>query len=259
MTSDPFISLFIALSAAHVIGDFVLQTRTDAERKNEPLVLIKHAGLVAAASYILAGMWSVWIIPLGIFLSHALVDPVKFVLAKRLKNTVRMQLGLFLGDQLVHIAVLLFIVWRVTTAVPAAHITWTGLFGEAYNVVLVITGGAVVITKVGGICIGMIVQPYLDQIESQLEKSENNRRGLTEGGKVIGYLERFLIFVFIVGGFPLGIGFLITAKSVFRFGEVSNPANRMEAEYIIIGTLMSFAYAVTVGYLIYMILGIVNI
>ena len=37
----------------------------------------------------------------------------------------------------------------------------------------------------------------------------------------------------------VGIGFLIAAKSVFRFGELTSPDRRKQAEYIIIGTLFS--------------------
>lgn len=46
---------------------------------------------------------------------------------------------------------------------------------------------------------------------------------------------------------PSAIGFLIAAKSVFRFGELSDRANRLEAEYITIGTLLSFAIGVAVS------------
>jgi uncharacterized membrane protein (DUF485 family) len=41
---------------------------------------------------------------------------------------------------------------------------------------------------------------------------------------------------------------LITAKSIFRFGEIKERQNRLEAEYIIIGTLMSFGYAIFIAY-----------
>jgi len=36
-------------------------------------------------------------------------------------------------------------------------------------------------------------------------------------------------------------------KSLFRFGEIKDPANRKEAEYILIGTLLSFGFALAVG------------
>ncbi|MFO7738926.1 MAG: hypothetical protein R6V46_10655, partial [Desulfatiglandaceae bacterium] len=43
------------------------------------------------------------------------------------------------------------------------------------------------------------------------------------------------------------IGFLIAAKSIFRFGEVSKPERRKEAEYILIGTMLSFLIAIVTG------------
>ena len=45
----------------------------------------------------------------------------------------------------------------------------------------------------------------------------------------------------ILGGLPEGIGFLIAAKSVLRFGTVREEAKL--SEYVIIGTLASFGWA----------------
>jgi hypothetical protein len=61
-------------------------------------------------------------------------------------------------------------------------------------------------------------------------------------------LERALIFLFILVGEPAGLGFLVAAKSIFRFGELKDTAQRMQAEYIMIGTLWSFAYGIAVSY-----------
>ena len=58
-----------------------------------------------------------------------------------------------------------------------------------------------------------------------------------------------MIFVLILAGQPSAIGFLIGAKSLFRFGEIGAGASRKEVEYIIIGTLMSFLVALVVSYL----------
>ncbi len=35
---------------------------------------------------------------------------------------------------------------------------------------------------------------------------------------------------------------------ILRFGEIKDRENRMEAEYIIIGTLMSFGYGIFIAY-----------
>jgi hypothetical protein len=59
----------------------------------------------------------------------------------------------------------------------------------------------------------------------------------------IGWLERFLAMLLILIGQPTGIGFLIAAKSILRFGEIKESRHRKVAEYIIIGTFLSFGWA----------------
>jgi len=106
--------------------------------------------------------------------------------------------------------------------------------------------------RVGGVLIGQWVQPYLDEIQRKSDAKINGpdvSRGLTNGGRTIGQWERALIFLFVCTGQFGSIGFLVAAKSIFRFGELKDRDNRMEAEYITIGTLMSFGWAITVGYL----------
>lgn len=49
-------------------------------------------------------------------------------------------------------------------------------------------------------------------------------------------------------------GFLITAQSILRFSETKKESGRKEAEYILIGTLISFAFAILTGLLINQIL-----
>ena len=61
------------------------------------------------------------------------------------------------------------------------------------------------------------------------------------GGEAIGLLERTMIFLLILVGQPAGVGFLIAAKSILRFEETRD--SNIASEYIIIGTLASFAWA----------------
>jgi hypothetical protein len=105
------------------------------------------------------------------------------------------------------------------------------------------------------VCIpgGWIVARGLKRFTTQLGQAPGEgepapiERGFSGGGAMIGRLERLLIYLFVMAGEPSGIGFLIAAKSVFRFGELSDKANRLEAEYITIGTLMSFAVGLTLS------------
>jgi len=70
---------------------------------------------------------------------------------------------------------------------------------------------------------------------------------LSEAGKWIGIFERILVFTFVIVNHFEGIGFLIAAKSILRFSDIKGDSMRKEAEYILIGTLMSFASSILVG------------
>ena len=52
-----------------------------------------------------------------------------------------------------------------------------------------------------------------------------------------------MILMLVLAGQPDGIGFLIAAKSILRFNELARDADRRVSEYVIIGTLASFAWA----------------
>jgi len=92
---------------------------------------------------------------------------------------------------------------------------------------------------------GWGINVFLSRYESDIEKE----KGLKNAGTYIGWLERFLIVTFVWAGEISAIGFIIAAKSVFRFGEIKDRENRKLAEYILIGTLASFSLALAVAYL----------
>ena len=87
------------------------------------------------------------------------------------------------------------------------------------------------------------MKPFSDQLGDEGEK------GLTGGGHYIGYLERSLIILLVLSGYPDAVGFLIAAKSILRFGEINKSENRKMSEYIIIGTFMSFGWALLIAFL----------
>ncbi|ROT09690.1 hypothetical protein EEL49_04750 [Muribaculaceae bacterium Isolate-104 (HZI)] len=73
-------------------------------------------------------------------------------------------------------------------------------------------------------------------------------KGLPNAGKWIGYLERILILTFIFTGNIEGVGFLLAAKSVFRFGELNRAKDIKTTEYVLIGTFASFTIAIMLGF-----------
>ncbi|MCX5737477.1 MAG: hypothetical protein NTZ61_03080, partial [Proteobacteria bacterium] len=92
---------------------------------------------------------------------------------------------------------------------------------------------------------GSFIEKATLQWRAQLRDAED--RGLARGGLWIGRLERSLIILFVLVGRYEAIGFLIAAKSVLRFGEVSRPGQRGEAEYVLVGTLASLLLALLTG------------
>lgn len=83
--------------------------------------------------------------------------------------------------------------------------------------------------------------------EQDEAKIEHIFRGLPDGGRYIGWLERILVMLFVLSGYPQGIGFLIAAKSILRFGDIKNWHQRAATEYVIIGTFMSFVWAMVIA------------
>src|SRR5690606_21609240 len=102
----------------------------------------------------------------------------------------------------------------------------------------------VFITVVSGILIKELMHNWTKTL------NESNEDSLINAGKYIGMLERMLVFIFVITGHWEGIGFLVAAKSVFRFGDLKESKNRKLTEYILIGTLLSFAIALFTGLLV---------
>ena len=218
-------STLAALLVAHVAADFLLQTRGMVARKKEPQVLFLHGLIVLATAYAALGRIDVWE-PAALAAAHVLIDGIKV-------HALPDRLASFLGDQAAHLATL------VAVAVYAPGLYAGGLWAEItwLPAVMTLAAGFNVATVAGGHAVAYLVGQWsadLDQTES-----------LPNAGRWIGLLERGIIFVLILAGQPGGIGFLIAAKSVLRFD-----ADRKQTvtEYVIIGTLASFGWAMVAGW-----------
>lgn len=220
------IETFTALLFAHVLADFVLQTSWMAERKRNPGVLLVHGALVLLTAHIALGV-VVSSALLALTAAHILIDAVKtWVLPDRL--------WAFLADQLAHLATLFAVaLWFPGLWHAGAWASWPPLLHG-----MAALAGAILTTRAGGFAVGLLMQEH--------KATDTLPLGLDNGGKTIGYLERGLIFALVIVGQPAGIGFLIAAKSVLRFGAVQE--DRSASEYVIIGTLASFGWALVTAY-----------
>jgi len=243
------LKLACALVTAHLLADFVFQSDQDVANERKTAVLAKRALLAAGLSYLLVGDGRAWFVPVVIGLAHALMARIK--ISWKHNGT-----GLFLADQVAHLSVIMGAAWLSPKFCPVASL-WLNLWGVAFLKILGMASGLILTTHVGGVLVGIWVQPYLGDMTKQkpeggkpiLAAGNESQRGLAKGGRSIGRWERGLIFFLVMIGKPEAVAFLVAAKSIFRFGELNNRENRAEAEYITIGTLMSFTWGLVVSWL----------
>ncbi len=248
MTSSAEI-LFLSLLFAHLLADFGLQSAKDIREKARPAVFTKHIAWVTVLAWVFSGDWLNPWIPLVVGVTHAAFDALKTAAAGAGYNEKR----LFFIDQAAHIAVLAGVAWWAAT--PGHVHFWVETAGPLYIDAVLLGCGLLLAVFTGGILIGMATEGFTRQIRAETESRPPSaadvpapREGLAHGGKIIGWLERALIFFFVLIGKPEAVAFLVAAKSVFRFGELTKDS-RKEAEYILIGTLMSFGWAIPVAWL----------
>jgi hypothetical protein len=251
-------TLSLELFTAHFWCDFCLQTDRQVRKKRELAfwAFFFHAALQAALAYLFAGIWYLWQLPAILLASHFFLDILKEISLRWFapkdadgKPAASWKFWSMVLDQLAHVAVIVFLVtYLYQSRLISTDSYWTALIGrEILRKSLVLLIGAILAVYVGGVLVGILVKPFLREIEGAEQTLKTESRGLQNGGKCIGQLERLLILFFILTGQPAGVGFLITAKSILRFGEIKDGRGRKEAEYIIIGTMLSFAWALAVA------------
>jgi hypothetical protein len=132
-----------------------------------------------------------------------------------------------------------------------AHGEWSWRLADGASMLLagyVLFAGFVAATRMGEFGIGKFLDRFdLGALETKAAADGPIRdAGLNNGGAWIGLLERAVIFALILINQFAAIGFLLAAKSVLRFQYANE---RSQSEYVIIGTLLSFAWAAAVGLL----------
>ncbi len=100
---------------------------------------------------------------------------------------------------------------------------------------------------------------FINRLLQGYNLGELQKGGLPNAGKYIGYLERLLIVTFVWSGELSAIGLLIAAKSIFRFGEIKNIEDRKLAEYILIGTFLSYSLALAVSFICKWVLSLIMV
>lgn len=225
--------LLLKLIIAHFIGDFLLQPdswiKDKLDKKLRSRKFYFHLLIHAfALIFFLEFDFSYWLAILLIICTHGTIDWIK-VSIQNGKN----QKVLFFLDQLAHIVVILFVV-RIYYSFQLD----TDILFERQA--LMIVSSFLFVTVVSSVIIKMVIVNWQN---TEMIRSTS----LKNAGAYIGMLERSFVLLFIILNYWSGIGFLLAAKSVFRFGDLTNEKDRALTEYILIGTLLSFGLAIITG------------
>jgi hypothetical protein len=228
--------LLLRLIAAHIVSDFILQ-RDDwvADRSRNGWAspwLYAHGALSAAMIYLSAFRLTAFWLPAIVFFSHVLFDGLK---SKKNDSVVA-----FVFDQAGHFLILAGC-W--TALIGLSYLNWLswirGITGN--QSFWTITVAYLLVVWPAGVWIRKTTAPWWKNLKPPKD------RGLDRAGLWIGRLERVLILTFILLSRYEAIGFLMTAKSILRFGELRKAEDRREAEYVLIGTMLSMGFALAVG------------
>jgi hypothetical protein len=227
--------LFIKLLLAHLLGDFIWQPNSwviDKEaKKHKSIYLYFHILLHGVLAAILAG--EINFIPYAVLIAvtHGIIDLIKLNFQKdKTKRT------WFILDQIAHVLILIAVVLLYQN--EGINLLW---FDNQFWILIT---GFLFITKPTSIFIKTIISIWTP------ESQDDRANSLASAGNYIGILERLFVFCFILTGHFEAIGFLLAAKSIFRFGDLKEAKDRKLTEYVLIGTLISFGVAIVIGLLI---------
>lgn len=229
--------IFTKLILAHLFGDFILQPDSwvaDKERRKlKSPYLYLHVLIHTVLSFVFLWNTDLWWVSILVGITHLIIDASKLIF-QNVKNKKRW----FFIDQMLHILVILGISFYFK------EFNFDFLSNQG---VLKIGMAALFLSTPASIFIKILLSSWTPVPETQ---SSLQTESLSSAGKYIGILERLLVFTFIMVNHWEGVGFMVAAKSVFRFSDLAQAKQRKLTEYVLIGTLLSFGLAVLTGILI---------
>lgn len=230
--------VLVKLILAHLIGDFLLQPKSWVKekeiRKLKSPKLYLHS--LIHGILVLLLLWNLdFLLPaIILMIIHGIIDGVKLYAQNEHTKS-----RWFLIDQGLHFISILFV--------------WMLFFEpDLYNFIYIIETTTFWVYLTALFFITIVSSIAIRELMSKWSKAlnENEDESLSNAGKYIGILERLFVFVFVITGRWEGIGFLLAAKSIFRFGDLKESKDRKLTEYILIGTLLSFGIAIATAMIV---------
>jgi hypothetical protein len=225
-------NLLIRLVLAHLLSDFVFQTKGMVNDKRwNSFGLLSHIAVTIVAVLALTGNIA---IAFFIGITHYFIDLGKTFLTNKYPDQ---KVRWFLLDQFAHLLVIVFI-WAASLGKIGAMISICNFIITDFKITLILLGYFFCIWPTSYI-VGMAVQSLLQTDTTSPLETER----IEHGGRWIGQFERVIIFTFVLLNQYEAIGFLITGKSIIRFAD----RDHIKSEYVLAGTMLSYALAIGSG------------
>lgn len=216
--------LFVNLLLAHFVSDFLINPPP---RHGYALRHV-HSLIYGLLAWLFVGDPHFWPLALLLSGSHWIIE-----LVRTSASSPTAQDRWFWTGQILRILVLIG-VWIYATDIRILDLP---AFSDSFHILAT----AVVLLSWPA---SSLIKSIISGLYPDMEPPDTS--SLANAGSWIGILERWLVFIFIMHGHWDAIGFLIAAKSVFRFGDLKEGRDRGLTEYVLIGTLTSFGVAIVV-------------
>ncbi|OUS73128.1 hypothetical protein B5G52_05320 [Pseudoalteromonas sp. A601] len=237
-----FYLLLIGLVIAHLLADFYWQPMSWVHdritRHFRASKLYLHVLMHSLVSALVVTLWeyhygwgdwlNIALATVVIAITHYFID-----IAKSYSNKGVLP---FVLDQCAHFIVILMVaVWLADN-----HDFYYQLLHQliALDSLIVLTGYLLVLNPSS-----VFIRMALERITNGFATSGS----IPAAGHSIGILERVLMLTFILIGEYAGVGFLLAAKSIFRFGDLRASEEKQLTEYVMLGTLLSVTVTLFIG------------
>lgn len=250
-----FKEYFLVLLLGHIIGDFYLQTKGMAEKKEKSIKWVLCHGLYYAGTMLVIVLPIISIeILVAVMLAailHLFIDVIKYGylsgMAKKKKKTQYKVRNMFFVDQTLHLFSLFIIAYGLVMNDVVVK-EWQVV--EEFFSVLDISKAQtlawilalLIIHKPANIMIQKLLMVYKpDNREDDFKKDSN-------AGRFIGTMERIIMLIFLSIGQYSAIGLVLTAKSIARYDRIAKEKDF--AEYYLLGTLTSTLIVVIIALMV---------
>jgi len=235
--------LVLLFMLGHVLGDFYFQTDSMAKEKEEKFKgVLKHSlEYFVAILFVMLPVVSLNMIKAAIMLSsaHFFIDGVKYGLIKLKK--IRKSGKIFVYDQILHIISIFLLAYMMYCGkyeIIPLHIIKNMCMAFGINKVMTVKWilSVLILYRPANILIQKLLSGYKPQKDDRLITIDY------KVGRMVGGIERLIMFMFIAMDQYAAMGLVLTAKSIARYDKIAK--DEQFAEYYLLGTLLSTACAV---------------